>query len=268
MAKIGFLGCGNMASAFIKGLTEKGNVPFSDLMIHTRTKEKAAEFLRSGAEWCETPEMLASCPILFLCVKPQQVEEPLRRMAGHLSENALVVTMLAGKKISYFETVLGTNVHIIRMMPNTPLLLGCGATAVSVGANVTAEERAWISSVVGLLGEVAFIEEEQMDAIVAVNGSSPAYFYRFAESMIAWAKGQGIDENAASRLVIQSMFGSARMMAESGKSPAQLIRDVSSPGGTTLAALGSFDRDDLEAVVSRAMDACKNRSEELSSDKS
>ena len=254
-----------MASAFINGMYQKGNVALSDIHIHTRTKEKASDFLSSGAVWCDTPEELASsCDILFLCVKPQQVDEPLRRMASQVKDGTLVITMLAGKKIAYFEEILGGKCHVIRMMPNTPLLLGCGATAVSVGAGVTEDELNFVLSTVGLLGKVAVIDEAQMDAVVAVNGSSPAYFYLFAKAMTDWAAEQGIDPDAALSLVTQTMLGSARMLAESGKTPERLIRDVSSPGGTTLAALASFEQDGVTDVISRAMTACKNRSAELS----
>lgn len=264
MSGIGFLGCGNMASAFIRGLTEKGDIAFSNVHIHTRTKEKAEVFLNQGANWCEKPEELAkNCELIFLCVKPQQMDDPLKELARFIEPGTLVVSMLAGKPISYFHGVLGDKVHVIRIMPNTPLLLGCGATALSADDRVTTDELTTITAVISLLGKVVVIPETQMDAIVAVNGSSPAYFYLFVKAMTDWATMKGIDPDAALSLATQTMLGSARMLAETGKTPDQLIRDVSSPGGTTLAALGSFAEDDFNAIVARAMSACENRSREL-----
>lgn len=268
MLKIGFLGCGNMASAFINGLTQKGGFSLSELAVFTRTKEKADAFLSGGAVWCDSPEELASlCETVFICVKPQQAEEPLKKMAT-ASHKPLLVSILAGKKISFFEGVFGTDVPVIRLMPNTPLLLGCGATTVTMNKNVSEAEKDFVLSVLSLLGEAKVIDESLMDAAVAVNGSSPAYFYLFIKAMTDWAEQQGIDRDAALSLAAKSMLGSARMIAESRKSPEQLIRDVCSPGGTTLAALSSFEADGFADIIARGMDACKKRSAELSENKS
>ncbi len=264
MSGIGFLGCGNMASAFIRGLVEKGSMNYSKIYIHTRTKERASVFLNRGANWCENPAELAdTCGLIFLCVKPQQIEEPLKELAPFVKEDTLVVSMLAGKSISYFHGFFERKVPVIRIMPNTPLVLGCGATAVSADERVSTDDLTTVTAAIGLMGKVVVIPEEQMDAIVAVNGSSPAYFYQIAKIMTDWAVSKGIDPKAALSLVTQTMLGSARMLNETDKTPEQLIREVSSPGGTTLAALASFDRDGLDEVFYRAMSACEKRSREL-----
>lgn len=253
-----------MASAFIGGLTEKGSLSYGDVYIYDIMKEKAQGFLDKGANWCDGLDGLAqNCRMIFLCVKPQQIAEPLANLATVIRPGTVVVSMLAGKSIAYFQQVLGEDVHVIRIMPNTPLLLGCGATAVSTGKTVTSAELDEIMGMIGLLGQVALIPEEQMDAIVAVNGSSPAYFYLFVKAMVDWAVEKGIDPQAAISLATQSMLGSARMLAETGKTPEQLICDVSSPGGTTLAALHSFEQDGVTQVIARAMSACEKRSKEL-----
>lgn len=266
MSKIGFLGCGNMASAFICGITSRGKVPFEDILIYTRTKERAQQFISDGAVWCDTiAELLNSSDILFVCVKPQQVDEVLKEMASSVKDNTVIVTMLAGKTISYFKTHLGKQIPVIRIMPNTPLLLGCGAVALSADETVSRDKLDYVKDMIGLLGLVKEIPEEQMDTIVAVNGSSPAYFYLFIKSMAEWAQGHGVDYESALDLAVTSMLGSAKMLEQSGMTPDELIKAVSSPGGTTLAALSSFEKDGLRDVIFRGMDACENRSRQLSS---
>ena len=266
MKKIGFYGCGNMASAFISGITSKAGVSFYDVYIHTRTKQKALPFLSKGAVWCERPQDLAdSCDIIFICVKPQQGDAVLDELAGTLKYETVIVSILAGKKISYFTSRLGELAHVVRTMPNTPMLLGCGAVAVSFDDVVADAEKDAVLRLIAPLGTVKIIPEEQMDTIVAVNGSSPAYFYLFIKLIADWAEKHGVDKESALDLATASMAGSAEMLRKAGKTPDELIRDVSSPGGTTLAALSSFEINDMRKVMEDALDACEQRSAELSS---
>lgn len=266
MKKFGFIGCGNMGSAFVSGITSKGGISFSDIYIYSLDKERVADFLEKGAVWCDTLDALTKeCDVIFLCVKPQQSNEILKELSKSLTHPVLFITMLAGRRIEYFKSYLKDKAGIIRIMPNTPLLLGCGAVALSADSDVTDKEINETVQLISNLGIVRVIPEEQMDTIVAVNGSSPAYFYLFADIITEWAKSRGVDEKTALDLTVASMYGSAEMLLKSGKTPEELIKAVSSPGGTTLAALSSFDKDDIKNVFFRALDACEKRSDELSS---
>lgn len=266
MKKFGFIGCGNMGSAFVGGITSKGGISFSNIFIYTLDKDRIKNFVEQGAVLCENMESLANeCDVIFLCIKPQQSDEVLTSLAKALKRPVLLITMLAGRRIEYFKAYLGDNARIIRIMPNTPLLLGCGAVALSADGTVTENELNETFRLISTLGTVRIIPENQMDTIVAVNGSSPAYFYLFADIMAEWAKSRGVDEKTALDLAVASMYGSAEMLLKSGNTPDELIKAVSSPGGTTLAALSSFDKDDIKSVFFRAMDACEKRSDELSS---
>ena len=266
--KIGFLGCGNMASAFIDGFISNRIVKAEDIRICELMIEKTQRFCDLGARVCEDAKKLGEeCDIVFVCVKPQQADEPLKKLKQGLKPDSLIVTILAGKRISYFKTMLGENVRVIRLMPNTPLMLGYGAVAMSSDEKVGKDELNTVKTMIECLGKVEIIDEDLMDAIVAVNGSSPAYFYKFVKAMTDWAVAQGIDYDVALGLSVQSMLGSAYMLKKNDKSPEQLIKDVSSPGGTTLAALYEFDKAGFDKIISDAMDACRKRSHELSASK-
>ena len=266
MKRFGFIGCGNMGSAFISGITLKSGVNFSDIFIYSLDKQQAQSFLDKGAVWCEEIDVLANeCDVIFLCVKPQQSQEVLELLSQKLTRSVLFITMLAGRRIEYFKSYLKDNARVIRIMPNTPLLLGCGAVALSADDSVSQDEIDEMVKLISALGKVCVIPEDQMDTIVAVNGSSPAYFYLFIDIMTKWAVSRGVEEKNAFDLAVASMSGSAQMLMQRNKTPEELIKAVSSPGGTTLAALSSFETDDVCGVISRAMSACEKRSDELSS---
>jgi len=263
--KIGFLGCGNMASAVIDAFVDNGIVPINDIYINTRTMEKADKYFVRGAVRCESAEELGEkCDFVFICVKPQQADEPLHTLKKGLKNNTLIISMLAGKRIFYFKGILGEHTPVIRIMPNTPCTLGYGAVAMSCDGLVDKLTADTVKTMLESLGTVELIDEDLMDAIVAVNGSSPAYFYRIADVMADWAVKQGIERDAALKLAVSSMRGSAEMLMQTGKDPKQLIKEVSSPNGTTVEALRVFDNEDFDSSIEKAMTACMNRSKELS----
>lgn len=158
---------------------------------------------------------------------------------------------------------LGFDAKVVRVMPNTPLLLGYGASALARVAPTSEEEFSFCCDIFRASGGIAVIDEAQMNAVISVNGSTPAYLYQIAQHFIAYAVEQGIEEEVALRLFAQTMVGSAKMMTDSGFSLEELIRMVSSKGGTTIAGLESFREDGLEKMIKKACDCCTKRAEKL-----
>ena len=262
--KIGFIGVGNMATAIIGGILRSRIAQSCDLTVYDHLAEKCEVMREKGCTVAENVCAVAKqCQIVFLAVKPQNYPEVLAELHGAVTEETVLVSLAAGISTAYVAEAAGCACKVVRVMPNTPLLLGIGATALCCSANVSETERETVAQMFRTSGIVEFLPEEQMNAIISVNGSSPAYFYLFAKAMLAGAKEQGIDEELALRMIAQTMIGSAKMLTESGDSPEELIRKVSSPGGTTLRALDVFGQNGLEETVKEAMLACTKRAEEL-----
>ena len=261
MSAIGFIGAGNMATAILRGYLarEKAEVYVYD--IDPQRMEKLAAF---GAKPAESAAWLARrVKYLFLAVKPQNFEEVLAELKGQIAEDTVVVSIAAGISSAYLKQALGFDAKVVRVMPNTPLMLGYGASALARVEPATEEEFAFCCGMFQASGETAVIDEAQMNAVISVNGSTPAYLYQIAQHFIRYAEEQGIGQEVALRLFAQTMIGSAKMMTDSGLSLDELIRMVSSKGGTTIAGLEAFREDGLEAMVRHACERCTRRAEEL-----
>ena len=267
MEHIAFIGGGNMARSLIGGLLKAGTPaaeirvadpvlePLAPLGVHA-TRDNAAA-ARGGA-------------VVVLAVKPQVMEAACRAIAAELAASAaagrapLVVSIAAGTPIAAIERWLGQPHAVVRCMPNTPALLGAGATGMCANARVSAAQRASAERLLAAVGIVEWIDDEAlMDAVTALSGSGPAYFFLLIEQLSAAAAGLGLPAASARRLAVQTALGAARMAAESGEDPALLRQRVTSPGGTTAAALASFERDAFAAIVARALTAARDRGREL-----
>lgn len=261
--KIGFIGAGNMATAIIGGLLGAGTQA-SDICVFDMDKEKLSSFSEKGINVCDnSPALTQECDIVVLAVKPQNYSEVIREIAPFANENKTFVSIAAGITIDFVRRGIGFDCPVVRVMPNTPLLLGKGATALCFSANVADDVREVATSMFSCSGVVAEFTEDKMDAIISVNGSSPAYFYLFAKAMADYAESVGIDRDAAMELICAAMEGSAQMLRKSGDDPDTLIKKVSSKGGTTIEALNKFYEHNLEGTVKEAMAACTKRAAEL-----
>ena len=261
---VGFIGAGNMASAIIGGIRSAGIYEDSQLFVFDVNHCKMAEMKKLGLHTAASAqEMVQVCDIVFLAVKPQNFEEVLTEICSAVTESTLFVTIAAGISTSYIRSKTTKDCQVIRAMPNTPLLLGLGATALCRTENVPDTVFEEVKKIFETSGIVEIIEERQMNEIISVNGSSPAYVYVFVKALVDGAKAYGIDSDVALRLVAQTLTGSAKMLLESGKTPDELIQMVSSPGGTTLAALNVLEKEGFSATLRRAMDSCTARAEEL-----
>ena len=254
-----------MANAIIVNLIEKNIIITDNLYVYDMDKEKCRLLSKRGVKVSnDSAELCCSCDIIFLAVKPQNYPEVLAEIKDSINDEKILVSIAAGISIQLIQSLAGKECKVVRTMPNTPLLLGCGATAMCKSENVTDSEFETIKGYFDASGITEMIPEERMNEIISVNGSSPAYIYLFAKAVADYAENNGIDRSAAIRLFAKTLEGSARMITESEKSLDELITMVCSPGGTTLKAVETFKKRSFEETVAAAMEACTKRAEELS----
>lgn len=261
--KICFIGAGNMAGAIIEGILSKKVCEASDIGVIDISREKCKKFAKRGINVYDTYEAAAkNSDIIFLSVKPQNYDEVLDALRGY-TDGKIIVSIAAGISTKFIKSKLGKDSLVVRAMPNTPLLLGCGATALCHVAPVTDQQFDKVKRIFEAGGSVDILPEDKMNAVISVNSSSPAYVYLFAKAVIDGAVKQGIDYDTAKGLIAKTLEGSAKMIMSSGYSPDELIKMVSSPGGTTLKALEALYEHDFEGAIIDAMQRCTKRAEEL-----
>lgn len=264
MKKIGFIGAGNMATAIINGIIRADEAMAASITVFDVMAEKLEVFAQRGVNTAASAsEVVSRSDITVLAVKPQNYAEVLESIKTAVDKSKVIVTIAAGISTDYIASALGCDCPMVRVMPNTPLLLGKGATAMSK-RNISDEDFEYVYNMFANGGVVEIMDESKMNSVIAVNGSSPAYIYLFAKAMVDYAKQEGIDADSALRLVCATLKGSAEMLENSGDTPEILIKKVSSPGGTTLKALEKLEEKDFYNSVIEAMDACTVRANELS----
>lgn len=254
------MGAGVMGEAMIVSLLRSG-FSSESIVIREKRSDRAAEIIKRHGV---SAGSLSDCDFVIVAVKPQDIATTLAELASEVKDSTLIISLLAGTKSAKFESGLKTGARVVRVMPNTPLLLGKGAAAVAKGKNATTEDVAFVISLLEQSGVAIEVGEELMDAVTATSGSGPAYVFRFVEAMIAAAKELGMDEPDAALLVKETLIGAAKMISDSGKDVATLRENVTSPNGTTAAALASFNESNIDAIVLKAMRAARDRSVELS----
>lgn len=262
--KFGFIGVGNMASAIIGGMLNNDFVAPSDIYLFDLDRSKCQAFESKGVTVLDsTHSVVVESDIIVLAIKPQNYSEVLCDLSKLDLNDKIFVSIAAGISIEYIRTMLNCDVKVVRVMPNTPLLLSKGATALCPSTDMTESDFAPIVQMFSLSGVVEIIEQSHMNEIIAVNGSSPAFLYLFAKAMRDYSDECGIDKQQALNLICATFDGAAKMMRDSGDDLDTLIEKVSSPGGTTVAALNSFRENNFESIIKEAMKACTDRAEQL-----
>ena len=263
MKRIGFIGAGNMATAIIKGLiAQKGSGSF--INVFDVSSEKLDEISKLGVNvFSSSQDVVKNSEIIVLAVKPQNYAEVLEALKDVVSTDKTFVSIAAGISINYVQSALGCECPVVRVMPNTPLLLKKGASALCPSANISEENKQIVYDMFAGSGVCEYITEDHMNEIIAVNGSSPAYIYLFAKAVADYAESVGIDYDKAMNLFCATLEGSAAMLRESGDSADVLIEKVSSKGGTTIAALNKLREHGFTEAIDDAMKACTKRAEEL-----
>lgn len=258
---IGFVGAGNMASAIIKGYI--GNAK-TDIWVYDIDEKKMDVLAELGVKKASSLKVLVSqVKYLVLAVKPQNFTEVLEDIKGNISPDTVVISIAAGITAEYIKKSLGFDAKVVLVMPNTPLLLGCGATALSKAEPTAEEEFRFVCEMFESSGKIAVISPDKMNEIIAVNGSSPAFIYQITKHFVDYAAEQGIDGKVALELFCQALVGSAKMMTDSGYDLDTLIQMVSSKGGTTIAGLEAMAQNGLGEALRAGCDACTKRAYEL-----
>ncbi len=261
--KTAVIGAGNMGEALIAGLIAYGETP-TNIAVCEKRIERAVELTsRYGISITEIADSVRAADAVLLVVKPQDMALVLAEVGAAINPAAVVVSFAAGKKIDFIRSNLGKPNSVIRVMPNTATLVGAGMAAISLGAGVTAAQREFVAGFLAKSGQVVEVAEELQDAVTATSGSGPAYFFAFVEAMVAGGKELGLSSEVATQLTVQTLVGAAKLLAESGKTATQLRENVTSPNGTTAAALNAFTNGDLTELVAKSMKAARDRSIEL-----
>lgn len=262
---IGFIGAGNMGSAIMKGIASGKDAKNISLYAYDPDKSKIEALAEFGVKECiDEASLTKKCKYVFLAVKPQIIETVIENTASGADNDTVFISIAAGITDDFIKSKTFPEAKVILVMPNTPLLLGEGASALSRSENVTDEEFDFIFNIFCTCGKAAVISKDKMKEIIAINGSSPAFIYLFAKGFINYADSVGIDKESAKELFAQSLIGSAKMITDSGYSIDELIKMVSSPGGTTIAGLERLYEGSLEETVKNCCESCTKRAYELS----
>ena len=263
MANIGFIGAGNMGSAIMKGISSSSLGNETSLFAFDPSTDKVQALADYGVSACSSEkEIMEKCKYVFLAVKPQIIEGVLEAISAYTTKDTVIISIAAGIGDEFIAKKTISDAKVILVMP--PLLLGEGASALSRNDKVTDEEFEVVLNIFRICGKAAVIPKDKMKEIIAINGSSPAFIYLFAKGFIDYAVSVGIDRAAAEELFTQSLIGSAKMITDSGNTIDELIKMVSSPGGTTLAGLDKLYEGNLTDVVKKCCESCTNRAYELS----
>jgi len=263
--RIAFIGGGNMATSLVGGLIAEGTVPASIIVAEPdadRRTQLSKQF--DVATTADNPETLLQ-DVVVLSVKPQLMQTVCRQLAESANvQNPLYVSIAAGIRTADIARWLGGNVAVVRCMPNTPALIQCGATALYANKTVSEAQQQLADEILRAAGITAWVaDEDLLDVVTAVSGSGPAYFFLLMEAMQKTAVSLGLDKETAASLTLQTALGAARMANESEQDVQELRARVTSKGGTTAAAISSFEHDDFHHNVSQALHAAYNRSREL-----
>ncbi len=264
--RISSIGAGNMATAIIKSVISSGRIKACDITVFDIDSSKYTDFKKLEVNCADTiGDAVSASEIILLAVKPQDYETVLLQIKDVCdSDNKVFISIAAAISTSFICNTLGKTYPVVRVMPNTPLLIGCGATAIARNGYVNDKLYTKICGIFAASGVVVALEETLMNKVISVNSSSPAYVYLLAKAMIDNAVEQGFDKELATDLVYKTIKGAAEMLISSNLDADGLIRMVASPKGTTEAALNSFKDNDFCRIVSDAMNACSSRAEEMS----
>lgn len=263
--KLGFIGCGNMTTAMMNGIIERGIVAKEDIIGSNSSKascERTKEAL--GIETTtDNVQVVKQSEIIFLGVKPQQYEAVLKEIKGAVSAEQIVISIAPGKTLTWFEEQLFPTVKMVRTMPNTPVRVLEGMTGVCHNSNVTKEDLGKVETLLKGFGKMEMVSENQMDVVSAVSGSSPAYVYMFIEAMADAAVAEGMARDKAYQFAAQAVLGSAKMVLETKVHPGILKDEVCSPAGSTIQGVRVLEEKGLRSAVIEALGACINQTRKM-----
>lgn len=260
----GFIGGGNMAEAIIKGLIAGGAAPESILVaepVAARRQQLAEQY--NIMTTAGNSEVAAACRTIILAIKPQTAPAVCAALKDDLTGGHLLISIMAGVSTATLESCFTTAPRVVRVMPNTPALVLAGAAAAAPGRTATAGDMAKVEALFSQIGRCYLLDEKLMDAVTGLSGSGPAYVLTFIEALADGGVKNGLPRDIALNLAMQTVLGTARLLAESGEHPGSLRDKVTSPGGTTIAGLHALEKGSFRATVMNAVEAATLRSKEL-----
>jgi pyrroline-5-carboxylate reductase len=262
--ELGVIGGGNMAEAILRGVLKSGYLKPAQVVVSEPNAARAEWLAAQLGIACVTDNLIpAGCGKVLLAAKPQVMADVLERLAPAIGAQTLVISIAAGKTCAFLDAALGGRGRLVRVMPNTPMLAGCGMSALCAGPRAGKDDLAWAEGLFAASGKTCFVEENLIDAVVAVSGSGPAYFFYLIEAMVEAGIAEGLDRPAALLLATQTCQGSARLLEESQSAPEVLRAKVTSPNGTTQRAIETLDAAGVKQAMVKAFRACAERSREL-----
>lgn len=262
--QIGFIGTGKMATALAKGLIGSGFIAANSVIGSDVSSEARRAFMEvTGARTADGNSELLTSEVLFLAVKPQQIAPLLKELAGSIDRSTLLVSIAAGVPIERFTEALGQEIRVVRVMPNTPCLVGAGASGYSLGGAATPTDGDLVRRMLETVGLALPVPEALLDAVTGLSGSGPAYVYQMIEALSDGGVRVGLPRETATKLAAQTLLGAAKMVLETSEHPGALKDAVTSPGGTTIAAIHELERAGLRAALMNAVVASTERSREL-----
>jgi pyrroline-5-carboxylate reductase len=265
---LGIIGCGKMGSALIEGAIRSGTLAAQHVWVYDVHAPSAASFCeKNGSHLAKSlADLCKHCDTFLLATKPQQVRQVLQQIRASLGDQpALLLSIAAGIPLAVLEAELPATVRVIRSMPNTPALVGHGATAYALGSRATAEDADTALALFSAVGLALPTSESLLDAVTGLSGSGPAYGFIIIEALADAGVRQGLPRADALRLAAQTMLGAASMVLQTGQHPSELKDMVTSPGGTTIAGVAALEEGGLRHALHSAVAAATSRSKELSS---
>jgi pyrroline-5-carboxylate reductase len=264
--KIGFIGCGNMATAIIGGILKNQIITPQEILAFDKM-EAVQKKIKDELGIClaqSNVDVVQNSEVVVLAVKPQFYPEVISEIRSYVTEEQLIVTIAPGKSLQWLEGRFGHPYKFIRTMPNTPALVGEGITAACASEAVSEEDKVLITRILNSFGQTEWVSENLMDVVVSVSGSSPAYVFMFIEAMADAAVADGMPRTQAYKFAAQAVLGSAKMVLETGKHPGELKDMVCSPAGTTIEAVRTLEKLGFRSAVIEAMKTCTEKSKSLS----
>ena len=263
--RIGFIGSGRMATALARGLVQTGFADAGQIVAGDVDDSARSAFEReTGARAvAANAEVASRAEVLILAVKPQSLSGVLEELQPAITSAHLVISIAAGVPLAALSAALGENVRLIRVMPNTPCLVGQGAAGYAVGDSATKDDAALTQSLLSTVGLAVQVPETMLDAVTGLSGSGPAYAFQIIEALSDGGVRSGLPRDVATRLAAQTLLGASQMVLTTGQHPGALKDAVTSPGGTTIAGLHELERGGLRACLMNAVEAATLRSQEL-----
>lgn len=259
--RLGFLGAGAMATALAKGFISTGLVPIGQICAYDIKPESAKKFeAATGAETKSSPtELLEYSDVILLAVKPMHVADALLSIKD-MKKSALLISIAAGVSTETIEAIFGNQFRVVRVMPNTPMLVGCGASGFCLGRNATPQDVELVNALLSAVGITFQVSESQMNAVTGLSGSGPAFVYQMIEALSDGGVASGLPRNVATKLAAQTVMGAAKMILETGLHPGALKDMVTSPAGTTIAGVRKLEEAGIRGAFMDAVCAATERS--------